>query len=83
MKKHDNKHIIEKINAGLDKIRPYLQTDGGDISLIEVTDDLVVRVKLIGACHSCPWSIHTLRIGVEQSLRREVPDIKEVVNVSD
>ena len=70
-----------KINAALEKIRPYLQQDGGDITLVEVTDDLIVKVRLLGACGSCPYSIQTLKNGVETALRRDVPEIKDVVAV--
>lgn len=74
--------IISKINSSIEIIRPYLQNDGGDISLVEVTDDLTVRVKLHGACGSCPYSLMTLKNGVEQAIRRDVPEIKEVVAVN-
>jgi len=74
--------IIKKINSSIEIIRPYLQNDGGDISLVEVTDDLTVKVKLHGACGSCPYSLMTLKNGVEQSIRRDVPEIKEVVAVN-
>ncbi len=70
-----------KIAEALEKIRPYLQNDGGDIALVEVTDDLVVKVELQGACGSCPYSVQTLKYGVEQSLKKEFPEIKEVVSV--
>ncbi len=70
-----------KVNKALDKIRPYLQSDGGDISLVEITDDKVVKVKLSGACHGCPYSEMTLKAGVEQAILKEVPDIKEVVAI--
>ncbi|MCF8372894.1 MAG: NifU family protein [Bacteroidales bacterium] len=73
----------EKIREGLDKIRPYLQADGGDITLLDVTDDMVVRVKLLGACGTCPMSVQTLKAGVEFTLKRMMPEIKEVVNVPD
>jgi Fe-S cluster biogenesis protein NfuA len=73
--------ITEKIIEGLNKIRPYLNADGGDISLVEITEDLVVKVKLMGACHGCPMSMQTLKAGVEYSLRTMVPEIKEVINV--
>lgn len=76
-----NEELIKKINATLDMVRPYLQADGGDISLVEVTDDMVVKVKLLGACGSCPYSIQTLKQGVEQTMKREVPEVKEVVSV--
>ena len=75
--------IIERINEGLEKIRPYLQADGGDITLVELTEDMTVRVKLLGACGTCPMSLQTLKAGVEHTLKRAIPEIKEVVNVDD
>lgn len=74
--------IITKVNTAIDVIRPYLQNDGGDISLVEITEDLTVKVKLHGACGSCPYSLMTLKNGVEQAIRRDVPEIKEVVAVN-
>jgi len=74
--------ITSKVNSAIEVIRPYLQNDGGDISLVEITDDLTVRVKLHGACGSCPYSLMTLKNGVEQAIRRDVPEIKEVVAVN-
>jgi Fe-S cluster biogenesis protein NfuA len=73
--------VKERIMAGLDNIRPYLQADGGDIDLIEVTEDMVVKVRLTGACGTCPMSMQTLRAGVEHTLRKVAPEIKEVVNI--
>jgi len=74
--------ITSKVNSSIEIIRPYLQNDGGDISLVEVTDDLTVKVKLHGACGSCPYSLMTLKNGVEQTIRRDVPEIKEVIAVN-
>lgn len=71
-----------RINTALDKIRPYLEADGGNITLEEVTDDLVVKVKLHGACDGCPFSQQTLKAGVEQALLKEVPEMKQLVEVS-
>lgn len=70
--------ILKKVTSALEKIRPYLQADGGDIKLIEVTEDLVVKVQLTGACGSCPYSLMTLKNGVEQAVKREIPEIKSV-----
>jgi Fe-S cluster biogenesis protein NfuA len=75
--------IYGRIEKTLDKVRPYLQADGGDISLVEVTDDMVVKVELKGACHGCPFSMQTLKAGVEQALLKEIPEIKEVVAVNE
>ncbi len=80
----DQKSItVERIREGLEKIRPYLQADGGDITLLDVSDDFVVKVKLLGACGTCPMSMQTLKAGVEFTLKRMMPEIKEVVNVPD
>jgi len=74
--------LFERVNAALERVRPYLQSDGGDISLVEVTPDNIVKVRLSGACHGCPYSMMTLKAGVEQALIKEVPEIKEVIAVS-
>lgn len=74
------KTILERVKKALDSVRPYLQSDGGDIELIEVTDDLSVKVKLTGACHGCPYSMQTLKAGVEQAIMKEVPEIKRVIS---
>lgn len=76
-----SQEITDKVNEVLAKIRPYLQADGGDVSLVEITDDYVVKVKLLGACGCCPFSLQTLKTGVEDNLKREIPQIKEVVSV--
>ncbi|NCO55907.1 MAG: hypothetical protein COS14_03130 [Bacteroidetes bacterium CG02_land_8_20_14_3_00_31_25] len=73
--------MLTKVNNVIDSVRPYLQDDGGDIELIEVTDDMIVKVRLQGACGACPYSLMTLKNGVEEALRREIPEIKEVVSV--
>jgi len=71
----------EKVEAALNKVRPSLQADGGDVQLIEVTDDGIVKVKLMGACGGCPMSQMTLKMGIEKILKQEVPEVKEVVSV--
>lgn len=77
----ENKELIQKVEDALDKVRPYLQSDGGDISIVEITDDLTVKVKLTGACHGCPYSMQTLKAGVEMAVKKELPEIKEVIAV--
>ncbi len=71
----------EEVKKVLETIRPMLQLEGGDVELIDVTDDGVVKVKLKGACGSCPMSIYTLKLGIERRLKEEVPEVKEVVSV--
>ncbi len=80
-----NPETIEKIENALDQIRPYLEADGGNVALLEVTDEMVVKLKLLGACGSCPMSIMTLKAGVEQALKRAVPEINsvEAINITD
>jgi len=72
----------EEVIEALNTIRPYLQSDDGDIELIEVTDDSIVKVKLTGACAICPMFQMTLRAGVERSLMRQVPSIRRVEAVN-
>jgi Fe-S cluster biogenesis protein NfuA len=71
----------EKVEAALGKIRPSLRADGGDVELVEVTPDGVVKVKLTGACRGCPMSEMTLKMGIERALKQEVPEVTEVVSV--
>jgi Fe-S cluster biogenesis protein NfuA len=73
--------IRERVVNALERVRPYLQSDGGDITLVEITEDNTVKVKLQGACQGCPFSLQTLKAGVEQALLKEVPEIKKVVSV--
>ncbi len=73
--------IKEKVKKALEFIRPMLQADGGDLDLVDVTEDGTVKVKLRGACGSCPMSQMTLKNGVERHLRQEVPEVKEVIAV--
>jgi len=73
--------IKERVEKALEKIRPYLHADGGDISLVDITEDMVVRVEMQGACNGCPFSLQTLKAGVEIAVKKEVPEIKEVVDV--
>lgn len=76
--------LSKKVEEALDQIRPYLQADGGNVSLVEITDDFVVKVELLGACKSCSMSMMTMKAGIEESIKRAVPEIKsvEAVNLS-
>ncbi len=73
--------MLEKVKTVIDEIRPYLKADGGDVELVEVTDDGIVKVKLLGACGHCPMSTMTLKMGIEKRLKERVPEVKEVVAV--
>ncbi len=78
-----DKKIIKKIEDALTEIRPFLEGDGGDIHFVELTDDWVVRVKLVGACSSCSISMMTLKNGVEVVVKNAVPEVKKVMEVSE
>ncbi|GMT44240.1 MAG: NifU family protein [bacterium] len=79
---NDKSKLNQKVQNVIDQVRPYLQQDGGDINFIEITDDNVVNVELIGACGACPFSTMTLKNGVEATLKKVIPEIKEVVAVN-
>ena len=68
----------EKVETVLDKVRPMLQADGGDVELVEITDSGVVRVRLTGACKGCPMSQMTLKNGIERIVLKEIPEVKGV-----
>ena len=68
----------EQVEQALEKIRPALRADGGDVELVDVTEDGVVKVRLKGACHGCPMAMLTLKNGIERRLQQEVPEIKGV-----
>ncbi|RME32769.1 MAG: NifU family protein [Deltaproteobacteria bacterium] len=70
-----------QVEEVLKQVRPALQADGGDVELVDVTDDGVVSVKLTGACGSCPMSTMTLKMGIERTLKENVPGVKEVVQI--
>jgi len=71
----------ERVKTALEKIRPSLQADGGDVELVEVTPEGVVKVKLTGACAGCPMKQMTLQMGIGRTLKEEVPEVKEIVAV--
>ena len=71
----------EEVQAALDLVRPQLQADGGDAEIVDVTDEGVVKLRLTGACGGCPMSQMTLKMGIEQVLKEEVPEVKEVVAI--
>jgi len=71
----------EKVTKVLEQIRPGLQADGGDVELVEVTEDGIVKVKLTGACAGCPMSTLTLRMAIEKKLKEEIPEVKAVEQI--
>ncbi len=74
--------VKKRVELALEKIRPYLIADGGNIELINVTEDYKAEVQLTGACHGCPFSLQTLKAGVEMAVKKEVPEIVEVVDIN-
>lgn len=76
--------LMEKVEVALNGIRPYLEADGGDVKIMEITRDKVVKLELLGACGSCPMSTMTLRAGVEESIKRAVPEVTavEAINIT-
>lgn len=77
--------LHDQVEAALDTIRPYLEADGGNVSVEEITPEKVVKLKLLGSCGSCPMSIMTLKAGIEQAILKAVPEIKsiEAINLTD
>lgn len=71
----------QRVQEVLDMVRPALQADGGDVELVDVSDEGVVSVRLTGACGSCPMSTMTLKMGIEKNLMEQIPEVKEVVQV--
>ena len=78
MTNNQNAEMIRKVEGVIDQIRPYLEADGGNIRFVELTEDNVVNVELLGACGSCPMSTMTLKAGVEQAMKKAIPEIKSV-----
>lgn len=74
--------LIEQVDRALESIRPYLEADGGNVRVIELTDDGVVKLELLGACGSCPMSAMTFKAGIEEAIKREVPQIKAIQAVN-
>jgi len=79
--KKGGNNLIEKVKSALDKIRPNLQADGGDVELVGVEEDGTVKVRLTGACGGCPMATMTLKQGIEVFLKQQIPEVKEVVSV--
>ncbi|HEX7365885.1 MAG TPA: NifU family protein [Pelobium sp.] len=74
----EKEDLLASVEAALDTIRPYLIADKGNVSILEITDDKVLKIKLLGSCESCPMSIMTLKAGIEQAVKKAVPEIVAV-----
>lgn len=79
-----NHDLADKIEKALDSIRPYLEADGGNVRVLEITEENVVRLELLGACGLCPMSTMTLKAGVEEAIKRAAPEVKsvEAINIT-
>lgn len=77
--------LKERVEEALESIRPYLQADGGNVSVVDITSENVVRLKLLGSCASCAMSIMTFKAGLEQAIKKAVPEITavEAINITD
>jgi Fe-S cluster biogenesis protein NfuA len=76
-------NLIARIENTLDSLRPYLEADSGNVSLVEVSEDMIVKLKLLGACSNCSMSMMTLKAGIEQSIIKAIPEIKGVIAVNE
>lgn len=74
--------LLSRVETSLDTMRPFLQRDGGDVKVVEITDAMVVKVQLLGACESCPQSFMTMKTGIEEAVKRAVPEITGVEAVN-
>ena len=74
--------LLQRIEQALDTIRPYLAADGGNVKVLEVSDDGTLKLELLGSCESCPMSAMTMKAGIEESIRKAVPEIKKVLAVN-
>jgi len=81
---HTSEELAKRIESSLDSIRPYLIADGGNVKILDISDDLVVKLEFLGACGNCRMSTMTFKAGVEEAIRKAVPEIKsiEVVNLT-
>ena len=68
-----SKELLEKVESSLNTMRPYLNDDGGNVEVVEITEDMIVRLKLLGACSTCPQSFMTMKAGIEEAIKRAVP----------
>jgi Fe-S cluster biogenesis protein NfuA len=74
--------LYKKVEDALDTIRPYLEADGGNVEVVEITDGAILKLELIGACKTCNMSQMTMKAGIEETIRRAVPEIKEIISVN-
>ena len=83
MKRLENPEIYRRVEEALSQLRPYLEADSGNVSILEITDEMIVRLRFHGSCSSCSMSEMTLKAGIEQEIFRMVPEIKGVVAIPE
>jgi Fe-S cluster biogenesis protein NfuA len=74
--------LYRRVEEALDTIRPYLEADGGNVEVIEITDDQTLKIELKGACKTCHMSTMTMRSGIEETIKRAVPEIKNIISIN-
>ena len=79
----DIQNLLMRVEEALVGIRPYLEADGGDVKVVDITEDMVVRLELLGTCSSCPMSNMTLKAGVEEAIMRMVPEVTGVMAINE
>lgn len=79
----DKHALLHKVDQALDEVRPHLAVDGGNLEVVEITDDLVLRIKWLGNCENCSMSVFTLRAGIEHTIKKHVPEITKVEAVNN
>jgi Fe-S cluster biogenesis protein NfuA len=77
-----NEELVSKVKNVIDQIRPYLQADGGDVEFVELMEDKTVNIRLLGSCGNCPYSLQTLKNGIETAMIKAIPEIRSVEAVS-
>ncbi|TVR80727.1 MAG: NifU family protein [Chitinophagaceae bacterium] len=78
----ENADILERVERSLDTMRPYLKKDGGNVEVLELTEENILKVRLVGACETCPQSYFTMKAGIEEAVKKAVPEIHSVVAVN-
>ena len=75
-------HLIERVNVALNEIRPFLEVDGGNVEVVDITDDMTVQVRWLGNCQNCSMSRMTMKAGIEQAIKSKMPEIQHVVAIN-
>ncbi len=78
----DKKQLLKRVDEALDDVRPHLAVDGGNVEVVDITDDFVVQIKWLGNCQACKMSSMTLKAGIEQTLKTQVPEVVGVVAIN-